>query len=61
MLDLKKYVLYEHLHNSYNDLINQVINYLQTNDNMFDENRVGDLIYRYRFKFENLFVRPTTK
>ncbi len=54
----KKYILYEHLHNSYNDLINQVINYLQTNDNMFDENRVGDLIYRYRFKFENLFVRP---
>lgn len=54
----KKYILYEHLHNSYNELINQVINYLQTNDNMFDENRVGDLIYRYRFKFENLFVRP---
>jgi DNA-directed RNA polymerase beta subunit len=54
----KKYVLYEHLHNSYNDLINQIINYLQTNDNMFNENRVGDLIYRYRFKFENLFVRP---
>ncbi len=54
----KKYVLYEHLHNSYNDLINQIINYLQSNDNLFNENRVGDLIYRYRFKFENLFIRP---
>jgi DNA-directed RNA polymerase II subunit RPB2 len=54
----KKFVLYDHLHNSYNDLINQIINYLQSNDNYFDENRIGDVIYRYRFKFENLFVRP---
>ena len=56
----KKFILYEHLHNSYNDLINQIINYIQSNDNFFDENRLGDLIYRYRFKFENLFVRPLT-
>ncbi len=54
----KKYILYEHLHNSYNELINQIIFYLQTNDNIFEENRIGDQIYRYRFKFENLFVRP---
>lgn len=54
----RKYILYEHLHNSYNELINQIIYYLQTNDNIFQENRIGDLIYRYRFKYENLFVRP---
>ena len=54
----RNYILYEHLHNSYNELINQIIYYLQTNDNIFDENRVGDVIYRYRFKYENLFVRP---
>ncbi len=54
----RKFILYEHLHNSYNELINNIINYLQTNDNIFEENRIGDLIYRYRFKFENLFVRP---
>jgi DNA-directed RNA polymerase II subunit RPB2 len=54
----KKFVLYEHLHNSYNDLINQVINFLKINDNIFEENRIGNLIYRYKFKFENIFVRP---
>ena len=54
----KKYILYEHLHNSYNELINSLINYYQTNDNIFEENRIGDLVYRYRFKFENIFVRP---
>lgn len=55
----KKNILYEHLYNSYNDFIdNQVINFLKTNDNIFDENKVGDKVYRYRFKFENIHVRP---
>lgn len=57
----RKYILYEHLHNSYNELINQIINYLQTNDSVFDENRTGDLIYKYRFKYENIYVRPPTR
>jgi len=55
----KKNILYEHLYNSYNDFIdNQVINFLKTNDNIFDENKVGDKVYRYKFKFENIHVRP---
>ena len=54
----KKYVAYEHLHNSYNELINSIINYYYTNDNIFDENRIGDLIYRYKFKYENIRIRP---
>jgi DNA-directed RNA polymerase II subunit RPB2 len=55
----KKNILYEHLYNSYNDFIdNQVINFLKTNDNIFDENKIGDKVYRYRFKFENIHVRP---
>jgi DNA-directed RNA polymerase II subunit RPB2 len=54
----KKFILYEHLHNSFNELINQIINYLQTNNNIFEENRVGDKIYRYRFKYEDIYVRP---
>ena len=55
----KKYILYEHLYNSYNDLVdNQIINFIKTNDNIFDENKVGDKIYRYRFKFDNIHVRP---
>lgn len=54
----RKYILYEHLHNSYNELVNTIINYCQTNENIFEENRVGDLIYKYRFKIENIFIRP---
>ena len=55
----KKYILYEHLYNSYNDLVdNQIINFIKSNDNIFDENKVGDKVYRYRFKFENIHVRP---
>ena len=54
----RKYILYEHLHNSYNELINNIINYYQINDNIFEENRIGDLIYRYKFKYENIYVRP---
>lgn len=54
----RKYILYEHLHNSYNELINNIINYYYTNDNIFDENRVGDIIYRYKFKYENIHIRP---
>jgi len=54
----RKNVLYEHLHNSYNDMVNQIINYLEKNKNVFEENRVGDKIYRYRFKYDNIYVRP---
>ena len=54
----KKYILYEHLHNSYNDFVLQVKNYLETNDNIFEENRQGKNIYRYRFKFEDIHIRP---
>ena len=54
----KKYILYEHLHNSYNELINTIINYYYTNDNIFEENRVGELVYRYRFKYDNIYIRP---
>ena len=30
----KKNVLYEHLHNSYNDMVIQIINYLEKNKNI---------------------------
>ena len=54
----RKNILYQHLHNSYNDMVNQIINYLEKNKNIFEENRIGDKIYRYRFKYENIYVRP---
>jgi DNA-directed RNA polymerase II subunit RPB2 len=56
----KKNILYEHLHNSYNELINNIIHYMQTSDNIFSESKVNDLIYKYSFKYENLQVRPAT-
>lgn len=56
----KKYVLYEHLHSSYNSLVEKVVNFMETNDNIFDENRVGDMIYRNRYKIENTIIRPPT-
>ena len=55
----RKYILYEHLHNSYNKLVDSIINYYYTNDNIFDENKVNDLVYRYRFKYENIYIRPS--
>ena len=55
----KKYILYEHLHKSYNDMIdNNLIPYLENNDNIFYEAKINNLIYRYRFKLENIHVRP---
>jgi DNA-directed RNA polymerase beta subunit len=54
----KKNILYEHLHNSYNELIIQVINYLEKNKNIFEESRINDKLYRYRFKYENIHIRP---
>jgi DNA-directed RNA polymerase beta subunit/intein/homing endonuclease len=54
----KKYTLYRHLHNSYNELIVNLVNYLQTNENLFDENRIDNLLYKYRFKFSNMYIRP---
>jgi len=54
----RKYILYEHLHNSFNKLVESIINYYYTNDNIFDENKVNDLVYRYRFKYENIYIRP---
>lgn len=56
----RKYVLYEHLHSSYNSLIEKIVNFMETNDNIFDENRVGDMIYRHRYKIENTIIRPPT-
>lgn len=54
----KKYMIYRHLQNSYNGLIDNVVSYLENNDNLFDENRIDNLVYKYRFKFSNMAVRP---
>ena len=56
-----KNILYEHLHLSYDEAIRRLINYLETYDATFDENRVENKIYRNYFKFENVKVRPSLK
>ena len=56
-----KNILYEHLHLSYDEAIRRLINYLETYDATFDENRVDNKIYRNYFKFENVKVRPSLK
>lgn len=56
-----KHILYQHLHNSYNMLIVNIVNYLETNENLFDENRIENILYKYRFKFSNIFVRSPLK
>lgn len=54
----KKYIMFEHLHKSYNELINNVIYYLQSANHTFDESKSGDLVYKYSFKYENIHIRP---
>lgn len=54
----KRYVLYDQLHNSYNDMINNIINYYYMNENIFEENRIDNLLYRYKLKYEDIYVRP---
>jgi DNA-directed RNA polymerase II subunit RPB2 len=50
-------ILYKHLHKSFNYLIDeQIINFLKTNENIFDETRFGDKIYRNKFEYENIYI-----
>jgi len=56
----KSYILYEHLHNSYNECVNNIIDYLKTNANIFNESRVGDTLYRNKIKYEDILVIPAT-
>lgn len=56
-----KNILYEHLHLSYDECILRIIQYLETNDATFEENRVDNKIYKNYFKFENIKVRPSLK
>ena len=56
----KKNILYEHLHNSYNECINNIINHYQLSDNIIDETKIGDLVYKYSLKYENFHIRPAT-
>ena len=54
----KNNILFEHLNNSYNDMLYRLTNYLETTNGIFEENKIGDKIYRYYFKFENIRIRP---
>jgi len=54
----KNGIMYSHLYNSYESFIDTVIEYIQNNQNIFSETKVDDKVYRYKFQFSNVFIRP---
>ncbi|ARF11367.1 DNA-directed RNA polymerase subunit beta [Klosneuvirus KNV1] len=55
----QKNIMYSHLYNSFDKLLDEDIpNFLKNNNNTFFEKVTADKIYRYKFKFENIAVKP---
>jgi len=55
----QKNIMYSHLYNSFDKLLDEDIpNFLKSNNNTFFEKVTADKIYRYKFKFENIAVKP---
>lgn len=55
----QKNIMYSHLYNSFDKLLDEDIpNFLKNNNNTFFEKVTADKIYRYKFKFENIAIKP---
>jgi len=55
----QKNVIYSHLYNSFNKFLDEdVRNILMYGDNAFHERLTKDKLIRYKFKFENIAVKP---
>lgn len=55
----QKNVMYSHLYNSFNKFLDEdVRNILKYGDNSFHEKLTKDKLIRYKFKFDNIAVRP---
>ena len=55
----QRYVMYSHLHNSFDKFLDDDVHNLLTNSsNIFFEKMTKDKIYRYRFQFENISIKP---
>jgi DNA-directed RNA polymerase beta subunit len=57
----KNGVLYSHLFNSYNKFIDEdVKNLLENSDHVFFEKMDQNKLYKYKFRFENVTIKPPT-
>lgn len=55
----QKNIMYTHLYNSFDKFLDHdVKNMLTEGDNIFFEKYTNDKIYRYRFKFDNISIKP---
>ena len=55
----QKNIMYSHLYNSFDKLLDEDIpNFLKTNDNIFFEKVTANKIYRYKFKYDNIAIKP---
>jgi DNA-directed RNA polymerase beta subunit len=55
----QKNVMYAHLYNSFDKLLDEDIpTFLKGSDNIFFEKITADKIYRYKFKYENIAIKP---
>jgi DNA-directed RNA polymerase beta subunit len=54
----QKYILYSHLHNSYDKFIVDVIRLMKEGHNIFYEKITKDTIYRYKFEYSNIRILP---
>lgn len=57
----QKNVIYSHLYNSFNKFLDEdVRNILKYGDNSFHEKLTKDKLIKYKFKFDNIAIRPPT-
>lgn len=55
----QKNIMYSHLYNSFDKLLDEdIINFLKTSNNTFFEKATKDKIYRYKFKYDDIAVKP---
>lgn len=55
----QKNIMYTHLYNSFDKLLDEEIpNFLSNTSNIFYEHATGNKIYRYKFKYDNIAIKP---
>ena len=55
----QKNIMYTHLYNSYDKMIDEdVPNFLKNNTNIFFEKITKDKVYRYKFQYDNISIKP---
>ena len=55
----QKNIMYTHLYNSFDKLLDEEIpNFLNNSPNIFYEHATKDKIYRYKFKYNNIAIKP---